>query len=217
MTESEYVTFNVNKGWLNRVKAQIDFLTISNSDIKYIEDEAFKSPALTYTQHLNLEGLLIDIFHVETFQNLPALTRLKIANLTELKIIRPLTLESVSATLVRLEIRNILASFWNSQGLNFIGSVPMPVLRELFLVNNDLSNKITNSAFKNLTALTSLQLTTSGITSLPVDVFENLSPTVNSIRLDGNLLQSVPEGIFDGPIARNSNVKINLSGNRWHW
>lgn len=218
MTQSDFASYNLHSNWLSEVTTvEIDHLSIFGSDLKYIDHGAFKSPAFKYTQQITLENLNIDHLIHDSFENLPSLNRVTISNLPNLKIIRESIFEPINETVTRIEIRNLPEGFWICRGLSFIETIGLPVLRELVMINNHFSNKLTENVFKQMPSLITLRMSFSGITSLPVDVFKNLPPSLNTLRLDGNLLQTVPEGVFDEVIARNGSIRIYLSGNLWHW
>jgi len=81
----------------------------------------------------------------------------------------------------------------------------------------DLSrNKLTslpNNLFDNLTELKkTLNLHSSGITSLPVGIFDTLTQITTDLNLSNNELTALPAGLFDKLTKLNN--KLNLSDNR---
>ena len=69
--------------------------------------------------------------------------------------------------------------------------------------------RIAPGAFRDLTALGTLQLAENGMAELPAGIFEGLA-SLRNLRLNHNALRTLPDGLFDGLTALES---VDLSAN----
>jgi hypothetical protein len=194
-------------------------LKIVNSNLKYIQIDAFNSQVFNKTSTLEVNNAssnsthMFHIFSKTMFNGLTSLQKLTITNTASLEIIGQDIFEPMSETLTDVFINGITNTFSLSR---VFGSTKYKLkkISSVNLKNNNFESL--NASCFNVVAenVVNLYLINSKIKSLAPNTFQYFE-RLRILSLHDNELTTLPEGVFDN-LLLNPGLEIALDKNKWN-
>ncbi|UYV60684.1 GPRNNB1 [Cordylochernes scorpioides] len=176
--------FIIRPNLLNGQLPRIGFLDLSNTDLQLPSGKRyFHFPAL---HHLNLSWNNLLVFEEEVFADVPELISLDISH-------NPLW--RFNASVLR-PLRSVETLQADNTGLENLGPLPLPRLRDLHLANNRLGN-LTTEVFAQTNSLRKLILKGNRFAEVPRQLW-SLVPRLRTLDLSHNPIEVLSMASFAG-------------------
>lgn len=161
---------------------------------------------------LQLKDNNISILRKTIFHYLPRLEYLSIVN-NEIKEVEKNLLQDIATNLANLELEN---SINNIEVLrNITGADDLRNVKELALRYNRITI-IDSLLFTGVSRIESLYLQQSNIQTICSSAFEPISGFIRQIFINYNNIMTLPKGLFESIILRNSSFLLSIDNNPWH-
>lgn len=209
----EKTKFSGNKlqeSWL-KTDVAIAGLILTNCFLTALSDEAFSSSIFREMTKLQLIDNNISTLSRATFHHLSRLEHLSIMN-NEIKEAEKNLLQDVATNLENLELEQAISDtevLRNITGGDDLWNVKVLALR---------SNRITiidSRLFDGVSGIKSLYLERSSIKFVYADAFQPITESVEQIFINDNSIATLPKGLFDSIIQRNSTFLLSVHNNPW--
>ncbi|XP_032672436.1 SLIT and NTRK-like protein 4 [Odontomachus brunneus] len=211
LEKSRFFDNKLQEKWL-KTDIEIARLTLINCFLTTLSDGAFSSPIFSKMTKLILKDNNISTLNKATFHHLPKLEYLSIVN-NEIKEAEKNLLQDVATNLANLQLENAIS---DTEVLrNITGAGDLWNVKELALRHNRITI-INSELFTGVPEIESLYLQYSSIKTICVDAFEPISESIKQIFLNNNNIETLPEGLFDSIILRNSTFLLLMDNNPWH-
>ncbi|XP_037903917.1 uncharacterized protein LOC119647181 [Hermetia illucens] len=200
----------LKKNWLTG-GFNVKKLFISNSELKAIESDAFKSPVFRQLTELEISYASIAFLKKGSFDHLTSLTNLKLDH--SVNDFSTEYLDGIQNNIKQIEIHGVSDLHAPNE---LFGSLLLPKLQTLDLGNNNFGDTINESTFQNVTPSSILNLTDCKISSLHPRTFKVNRAGPASLYLENNNLKKVSDEVFEPMVERYIRFTITLRGNPWN-
>jgi hypothetical protein len=194
-------------------------LKIVNSNLQYIQVNAFNSPAFAKTTSLEIdnsssdESFKFQILSKLAFNGLQSLQKLSITNCGNLEILDQNFLEPFAETLTDLSIFGIANPFSLSKVFGS-SKFKLQKIANVNLKNNNLGSINAGSFTGIADRVELLYLMNSKIQTIAANTFVNFG-NLTGVSLFSNELTTLPDGVFDNLIKK-TKMAISLDDNKWN-
>lgn len=207
----KYYNINIFTPFLRDNSIQPNILHLDFDLISRMQANAFTGESFEKVHNLTITNLRVQSLSANSFVGLNSLRFLALLK-TQLTHI-PDCLHGIASTLHEIVVTGSMTHremFRLSDGL--LSGVELPFLQHLQLKLN-LLNSVIGDPFKS-TRLISIDLSKCRIEYIHTDAFYTIQDSVKHINLSGNVIKTLPTGMFSYLLPRESLI-IDLSNNPW--
>ncbi|XP_015434607.1 PREDICTED: leucine-rich repeat transmembrane protein FLRT1-like [Dufourea novaeangliae] len=207
-------TFTENalrKNWL-RTNLSIEELTLDSCSLREIEDDVFALSIFEATKRIVLTNNKFTSLRKAVFRHLTTLEELSIrdniVSQAEFNL-----LETVANSLVILELNRAIN---DTEVLrNILGGGTLSKVQILSLRRNTIP-VISHELFVGVPAVVSLYLEDSRIKTVSRRAFDPIAYSIEQLFITGNMITSLPTGLFDSILRAKRNFRMAIHNNPWN-
>ncbi|KAJ6641951.1 Chondroadherin [Pseudolycoriella hygida] len=209
---TEAITYPNNVVKANFLPASVNVreLWFRMDSVRKVEVNAFNSNALKNLKILTLVACKLDEIKNGTFNGLESV-ELFVLKSASLSNVENGVLDVMSEKLKNFQLEQLNTKVNETSIDAFTGSQTMNSLETVNIAYN-LKPTLTQESFIGLRNVITLDLSGCQIESIGLGAFDPMSGSLKTLRLAGNRIKTLPEGIFDSLL---SNTAIYLQDNEW--
>lgn len=207
-----YPDYTVKANWFT-AQVKVKQLSFSLSSVMKMEENSFNATAFKSLKKLVFPSMDLKPINKGLFNGLESLEILNLEGASSLGVIDKGVLDVLNQTLKEFTLVQLFKYVSEISIDGFTGSEQLEKL-EYVKYNYKLESSITRKSFVGLQNVKILDLSDCQIVTIGPSAFDPISSSIEILKLENNLIQTLPEGLFDLMLPSQVTY-IYLEGNKW--